>query len=1694
MKKTLKIFMVIALTVLMCLTNMPANTVFAEDAPETETVPEQTNEETLAEEEAEVPAEETPAEELPAGEETVPEEEEPVFEVEELPEEEVNEVLPEAEDDAPEAEPETLLNADPFHETYTVGDLTVEVSYEAGTVPEGTAVVVGEAKPEALAALREKLGEDVNVAAADITFFYNDEEIEPKDFSENKVSVTLTYAGEENLTGVDFETYHVKEEVNEDGTVVFTPEAVEAVEEDITKTVPKYEEEPVYETREVTESRTTMVTKTRDVQKTRQVKQKVAYKWYDPSTWLGYKLVTENYTVKETYQEPVTEVVVTGYEEVQVDTKLVENGTEDIVVGQTVSFTADEFSTFTVTWGTNNGNMVTIHHGYMSGGSFVEFPAGSSTNTNYPTNLRRQDYGDNDYAVLIYDFKDYEYQATYYRSTAATGNPATGGTAIWPAIRRVNATGPTNDNWRYSNASRTNWNNDGSVAPNSHIYVIYTPKTIEEGYVPSSGGDDPGTTPTPSFTPDVGKNVTDQKSDGTYDITLGFVGNKESTESKTTARVIVVFDLSGSMEEDISGDMPTTTYWDNRWGWVTVDNPDFDGTSRLTLAKNAVDALADTLLDLKDSQGNKLVEMGLVTFATDGRIRTFGTGTNASNFTSDATVYKGVVDNLPISDDDDLGDGINDIGRGTNWEKGLDLANSMETSTAGKTYIVFVSDGDPTYRVSRGSYSDSELASERAIDNRVKIPIFGAGSGNTSITRCYETSKEVAKSIVDHNKTLYSVGLSSDATRMTNLATYAGGTYKPGNDADEFAASLADIAGSISSEIGLTDVTITDGVTSMSHIETQSLIGTAGNFTYNKSYPLTQTETGYVYTIGTQTYNITQAQVNAGTDGTHKIFSRRVGSTTVYYVEYPWEGENVPEAEVNANNSVVWNTSDANDELEHGVYYSVTFTVWPKQEAYDLIADLDNGIRKVTDSDLAASTKAQLRVLINGTTYEYANGTWTGGLTDAQLQALIDANGATFSMKTNTGLSADYKYGGVDMPTANYTNYVNGDMSLDATPIKFKKTWNNYLDARAADNVVLTITRKYVDEDNVEHTEIYTTVDMETATEVTTPDGGKQWVQAPATELFISLGVLSVTGEDITVREKGYDYTVEEPANFSYRWDLTADIYHPMVINGTTTVLIEVQDESTLPTAIKNLADNKTATVDGTTYYKFGGKTYVAKSGESMLLLEATNDRRSNLYIKKVVADTTAPEDDLFPITITIDNPNANHPGDSAYNTWYDTSWFFISTAEDDRNTIVMDGVEVSDNVTPEISELRTDDTHITNILTHEADDTYPYPYITYDYNGSPNTVKAVDLELHTGSETVEGETVSYNYYSYYTGFYWFDNGATVTVNVKDGWYINFNNMGRDTTYTIVEPTASMPAGYTLDEVTSSAENTQNLPVTKATISGNTATGTIDRPNSYYRVNYSNSYEGVYYVYHSANNDVYRYPMAVNGVKVESFNIFAMTAEGTLYGGYYTDYAGKSNGYDSADLTFDENGKSSDEDGTAYSYQYIKDSGKAAWNSANAYDTIGTAAVPVRNTTYFLKEVPDNYMLPYTHYTYYKQGLKIADLLAITAIDDLNYDNAGFIIETNDHEGTYVETLTIKAVNSTTTTTLTANKIYKTKGMLDGYLGYYDLKDYKSLDSVNIKQFWTTFDGITVKGKTMRTLTFGDGTISGLKKTDAPCD
>lgn len=402
MNKVLKVFLALILAVMMTIEIVPAKVINADDDV-TETTE---------------PADVTPEDEnkTEAG---------------------TDDTEPEDTTEPPVSEEETteiLLNETPYSETFELGSLIVKISYPEATLPKDTEVKVSEAGEEAIKAIRESYGENVAVRAADISFIYEGEEIEPVDYSENKVTVSLSYQGSEDLSKHDFTTVHVTESLNEEGVTVYGVDKVDATITDIvdkvqvpvyetreitktekvpytytwTETVQKYKdvdvyenvevpyevekEVPVYETRDITEEQTQLVTKTREVEKYRWVWVKVQFVWYNPATWLGYKLVHEKYYETEEYQEEETVTVVVGQEEVQVGTKTVteieyrtesryvrtdteEDGTEEIthtetrykdvevgtgeyetvltgyreeeaVVGKTSVFEADEFSVY----------------------------------------------------------------------------------------------------------------------------------------------------------------------------------------------------------------------------------------------------------------------------------------------------------------------------------------------------------------------------------------------------------------------------------------------------------------------------------------------------------------------------------------------------------------------------------------------------------------------------------------------------------------------------------------------------------------------------------------------------------------------------------------------------------------------------------------------------------------------------------------------------------------------------------------------------------------------------------------------------------------------------------------------------------------------------------------------------------------------------------------------------------------------------------------------------------------------------------------------------------------------------------------------------------------------------------------------------------------------------------------------------
>ena len=365
--------------------------------------------------------------------------------------------------------------------------------------------------------------------------------------------------------------------------------------------------------------------------------------------------------------------------------------------------------------------------------------------------------------------------------------------------------------------------------------------------------------------------------------------------------------------------------------------------------------------------------------------------------------------------------------------------------------------------------------------------------------------------------------------------------------------------------------------------------------------------------------------------------------------------------------------------------------------------------------------------------------------------------------------------------------------------------------------------------------------------------------------------------------------------------------------------------------------------------------------------------------------------------------------------------------------------------------------------------------------------------------------------------YYVVNSGDEFTLKIKAGWNARFLNLESGTTYSIEE--INMAPGFVfgnanVNETLYSAYQVPETGYPKTADSSGASfedtsvtnegviNGMIHQTNTDYTATYNNKYLGVFYVYHSSDCSVERFPMAVDGVEVTSFNIFEKTASGTLYGGYYNDYAGKSSTFDATALDYSGDSNPIDTGGTAYSYAYIKNSDRTAWNEATAYTTSGKAMNPDADKVYYLKEVPTAYLLPYTHYTYNKGTKALCNMWYISSIDDLRYGETGLFVETFDADGkktaTIVTTLTVTNSNGGASVKLSPKSVFGNKGgagkgVQAGYLTYWDATGLIKENTKSVfTPFWYTLDNIYVCGTTTRTINFNNAKVGtgGMRITD----
>ena len=569
----------------------------------------------------------------------------------------------------------------------------------------------------------------------------------------------------------------------------------------------------------------------------------------------------------------------------------------------TASFHTASFSTYSLRWQNGSNRTVTVHYGYMNGNTFVEFPAGTPAHA--PEFSSSSNYTGSNYAYLIEDIPGYKYASTHRNRPT--------GTAITPLLAR------NNNEWRYT----TNFSTDHhpytdsvwtALGNGNNIYVVYEPDNSE----PTQGG-----TPTlyesEAVTPDepTMTKTSENNHDGTRTISLAIDGHANPVEVEKLADVIVILDVSGSMRYEMDSNNTAANEADNR----------------LNTALDAVRGLAEDLLseEYSNIEGNPQIRMSLITFSNTAEYRPLSESDEAIykdgelwqphpdlNFTSNADRFKGLLNGVTASG-------------GTNWEQALKLANEMPVDPERGTYVIFVTDGDPTFRVTRDptdAVTDARMEDDCDENYYRHFAVFGHGSDDPYGYN-YNAAVAQASSIVEQGKNLYCIGISQQVTKVKRLTddAQAGENHSfTATNRQQLEKAFDDIKSDIIAHIGWSDVHVTDGITGMTNLVAKTNVGISE-------------DTEFVYT---------------------KIIHGEEGEQDRIIDDWDPESEGCNPARYDPNvngGSLVWDMG-AGFQLEDNVTYVVSFKVWPDQHAMDIIADLQNGV--ITWEDLTPEERSQI--------------------------------------------------------------------------------------------------------------------------------------------------------------------------------------------------------------------------------------------------------------------------------------------------------------------------------------------------------------------------------------------------------------------------------------------------------------------------------------------------------------------------------------------------------------------------------------------------------------------------------------------------------------------------------------------------------------------------------------------------------------
>jgi len=1051
------------------------------------------------------------------------------------------------------------------------------------------------------------------------------------------------------------------------------------------------------------------------------------------------------------------------------------------------TYSADVSSLYLVYSGQQPSSGITVHYGYMNGNDFVEFTEDEDGNVPAGTTVPKP--------AQLGDQWDLEMEIPNYRYvTTRLNNPQNGreispllntdppykantnntfenaDQSAYPSYNASVAPTPFGSEWRYRQLSSIGWNPTGGgwnysntepvtgygvtkpvlfAQTDQDIYVIYEKGSMVGGS-PQGDPPDPGTLNAPDTDKQVNSN-----GDGTYDVTLSATSERKDASATSKANVIIVLDTSWSMYEKDAG----------------------GGQSRMTVAKSAIGSLADKLFALNAAESDT-VELAFVTFAqrvrNEEEMRRIYSGT-------DATEFKNMVNGL-------------DCASGTNWDDALYAADHIYFNDNDPTYVVFITDGDPiSCAHPYGKYDD-----------------WDGGTYYTGRTD-YEyalAAKNQADLIIAHNKTLYTIGAFGSVANLQAI----GGTYLgQANDTTTINGYFDDIISEIRSSLGYQDIVINDGITALSSTglargDISSLRyyrsgGTNPNgsekydHTANNGHGVEWTDAPAAYLLEVKEENGTVKYYKNGTETA--LDSLTSLTETEYLAKYPA-----------GTRTVIWDINpNSEDLMEDGVTYTMIFTMWPSQDAYDLVANLNNGV--VNYDELSQAERDQV-YLENGVYY----------------------------LKTNTSASVDYttvrmvngQASGDPVPATAPIEDPKGKMNLDKNEISVRKEFAHLInEADPYEEIVfyVLVDGKYYNKDGT----LSDTLDEENVYSIRLPDAsaeeGKKWEG----KLSIAPGLM----RGGKILETGHNYTLVEKivSGNPYEYEFSAQTLRPMVITAVPTFLVLEDDENpnTENTQEYTLNDEEHTYTAGPSDEE--GTYYVMPQNKGSLT--GVNHKTSELDITKIIHDpddliTDAEEAaDTFTYRVTLEIPDGKDPSGIV-------GYEYVPRTQ--ANAFTLFGYQTGQSAFPEdIARFNGKTYRAWNTLVYDA--LIEYDRVTKNGKTSIVARRDADGNIIWKIPAVDG---------YHT--------ITYDMTLKQDEVIRFTNLPTGTKYTIQEIYANKyPAdnagGKTdgrapvSDESNLSAEGyeIEKVQHTGGTLSADksTVTGTIEAPDTRYYNQFTNT-------------------------------------------------------------------------------------------------------------------------------------------------------------------------------------------------------------------------------------------------------------